>query len=292
MAATAQREAAAVGDRSISVRPTRDRDLLQSYLSRDRLWSAYALCDLEDEEFGRTRWGVAMAADEPISVVLQYTGMTPQPMFTSGDGEGVAAILRDVIRPRAAYVATQTDLLPFVGRHYDISPGPPMLRMWVDAASFKPANGFSLRLTPHDVGELNRLYGLGFTTWLPLDAVARGVYYGVRAGGRLVAAAGTHVISPRARLGIVGNVMTHPEYRGRGLAKLTTSAVTAELLRTCDQVVLNVRSDNPPAIAAYRALGYREHCHFEERIAHRYGAPWGSIVAQLRRLLKGSKENQ
>ena len=29
--------------------------------------------------------------------------------------------------------------------------------------------------------------------------------------------------------------------------------MTAELLRTCDDVVLNVRSDNPPAIAAYRA---------------------------------------
>jgi len=47
------------------------------------------------------------------------------------------------------------------------------------------------------------------------------------------------------------------------------SAVTAELLRTCDQVVLNVRSDNPPALNAYRRLGYQEHVRFEERLATR-----------------------
>ena len=40
-------------------------------------------------------------------------------------------------------------------------------------------------------------------------AVAEGVYYGIRVGGRLVSAAGTHVISKEARLGVVGNVLTN-----------------------------------------------------------------------------------
>ena len=53
-----------------------------------------------------------------------------------------------------------------------------------------------------------------------------------------------------ARLAVVGNVLTHMDYRGRGFATAVTGAVTAELLRTCDQVVLNVRADNPPAINA------------------------------------------
>ena len=63
----------------------------------------------------------------------------------------------------------------------------------------------------------------------------------------LVAAAGTHVISRTARLAVVGNVLTHADFRGRGFATAVTGAVTAELLRSCDQVVLNVRADNPPA---------------------------------------------
>ena len=106
----------------------------------------------------------------------------------------------------------------------------------------------------------------------------------MRVNGRLVAAAGTHVVSPTARLAVVGNVLTHIDYRGRGFATAVTSAVTAELLRSCDQVVLNVRSDNPPAINAYRRLGLPEHGRFEERLVHRLGSPWPSIAAPLRRL--------
>ena len=103
------------------------------------------------------------------------------------------------------------------------------------------------RLLPVEIGELNRLYQLGFASWLPSSAIAEGVYFGIRVNGQLVAAAGTHVVSPAARLAVVGNVLTHIDYRGRGYATAVTGAVTAELLRSCDQVVLNVRSDNPPA---------------------------------------------
>ena len=56
---------------------------------------------------------------------------------------------------------------------------------------------------------------------------------------RLIAAAGTHVVSPQWGVAAVGNVYTHREYRGQGLAKVVTSAVTAELLQQCDTVVLN-----------------------------------------------------
>jgi ribosomal protein S18 acetylase RimI-like enzyme len=66
---------------------------------------------------------------------------------------------------------------------------------------------------------------------------------------------------------------------------VVTSAVTAELLSSVEEVVLNVRADNPPALAAYRALGYREHTHFEERLVHRRSTLWDSIIAPLRQLL-------
>ncbi|HXG40473.1 MAG TPA: GNAT family N-acetyltransferase [Candidatus Limnocylindrales bacterium] len=135
------------------------------------------------------------------------------------------------------------------------------------------------------MGELNRLYQLGFASWLPAAAIADGIYYGLRVNGKLVSAAGTHVISASAGIGVVGNVLTHVDYRGRGYATAVTSAVTADLLRFCDLVVLNVRSDNPPALQAYRRLGFREYVRFEERLAHRHGSAWPGIAASLRRLL-------
>jgi len=171
-----------------------------------------------------------------------------------------------------------------VKTHYRVDGGLPMVRMWVDRAGFRPYPADTRRLLPVEIGELNRLYQLGFASWLPSSAIAEGVYYGIRAGGRLVAAAGTHVVSPEARLAVVGNVLTHVDYRGRGYATAVTGAVTAELLRSCDQVTLNVRSDNPPALQAYRRLGYVEHVRFEERLVHRLGSPWPDLTAPLRRL--------
>ena len=79
------------------------------------------------------------------------------------------AILRDVIRPRAAYLAGAPDAAgrrragvqgraraadgPDVGRPGHV----PAARRWPPT-----------RLVPSDIGELNRLYDLGLTSWLPV----------------------------------------------------------------------------------------------------------------------------
>jgi RimJ/RimL family protein N-acetyltransferase len=272
-------------DRAIVVQETSDRAMLRAFLETDRLFSAYALCDLDDREFIRTRWGVALVGGEPIAVVLQYAGYSPQPVFVMGDNDGVEAILANVIRPRTAYVATRRENLPALATNYRVEPGGKMVRMWVDAAHFQPIKSEVQRLLPVDISELNRLYQLGFASWLPASAISDGLYYGVRVNGRLVSAAGTHVISPAARLAVVGNVMTHTDFRGRGYATAVTGAVTAELLKICDQIVLNVRADNPPALAAYRRLGYQAYVSFEERLVHRSELPWSGWTGALRRIL-------
>jgi RimJ/RimL family protein N-acetyltransferase len=269
--------------RGLAIRAVTDRGQLRAFLEMDRILGAYAICDLEDREFGKTRWGGAFDGERLVAVALEYSGITPQPLFVMGRPEGIEAILHDVVRPRAAYVAVLPEALSAVEAVYRLDPGPQMVRMWVDRSRFRPYPADVRRLLPTDIGELNRLYQLGFASWLPSSSIADGVYFGMRVGGRLVAAAGTHVISREARLGVVGNVLTHVDYRGRGFATAVTGAVTAELLRTSEQVVLNVRSDNPPALQAYRRLGYAEHVRFEERLAHRIGSPWPDFTAPFRR---------
>jgi ribosomal protein S18 acetylase RimI-like enzyme len=280
-------------DARIAVGTTTDRALLRAFLERDRLLAAYAICDLDDREFGRTRWGIAREDGAVTALVLEYGGPSPQPLFVMGQDDGVAAILRDVIRPRLAFVAASPASLGAVQRQYRLDPGPQMVRMWVDAQRFDPVLDPGVEpLRSSDVSELNRLYRLGFGSWLAGDAVAEGVYFGIRVNGHLVAAAGTHVIGRDARIAVVGNVLTQPEYRGRGYAEATTAAVTAELLRFCDHVVLNVRADNPPALNAYRRLGYVEHARFEERLAHRSGSIWSDLADAVRRRFAPNKESQ
>ena len=272
--------------------PTTDRDLIRAFLDRDRIFAAYALADLEERETGRARWGIAREDGEVVALVLEYGGPSPQPLFIAGRDDGIDAILREVIRPTIAYVACLPANLAAVERRYRMEPGPQMVRMWVDRATFRAVEDPGVeRLSAADVGELNRLYRLGFGSWLPPSAIAEGVYYGIRVNGRLVAAAGTHVIGRAGRIAVVGNVLTQPEFRGRGYAQATTAAVTAHLLEFCDHVVLNVRSDNPPALNAYRRLGYAEHVRFEERLGHRVGSFLADIASALRRFAR-TRESQ
>ena len=271
---------------------TTDANLIRSFLERDRIYAAYALADLEDRETGRARWGIARAGDDVVSLILEYGGPSPQPLFIAGRDDGIEAILRDVIRPSIAYLAYLPSSERPVASRYRIEPGPAMVRMWVDRSTFRNVADPGVEpLSPSDVGELNRLYRLGFGSWLAPQSIAEGVYYGIRVNRRLVAAAGTHVIGRRTRIAVVGNVLTQPEFRGRGYAEATTATVTARLLEFCDHVVLNVRSDNPPALNAYRRLGYAEHVRFEERLGHRIGSLWADVAAALRRFAR-NRESQ
>src|SRR6185369_12666425 len=191
--------------RGLAIRTVTDRGELRAFLETDRLLAAYAICDLEDREFAKTRWGGAFEGPQMVAIALEYSGVTPQPLFVMGRPDGIEAILRDVIRPRAAYVAVLPSALHAVEATYRLDQGPQMVRMWVDRARFRPYPADVRRLLPADIGELNRLYQLGFASWLPSSSIADGVYFGIRLGGRLVAAAGTHVISREARLAVVGN---------------------------------------------------------------------------------------
>src|SRR3954452_19210876 len=118
--------------RGLAIRTITDRAILRAFLETDRLLAAYAICDLEDREFGKTRWGGAYEGDRLVALALEYSGMTPQPLFAMGLSDGIEASPRDVIPPRAAYVAVPPEAFGAVEASYRLDPGPQMVRMWVD----------------------------------------------------------------------------------------------------------------------------------------------------------------
>lgn len=260
----------------LRARAVSDRDEIAAFLRRDRIYAAYALGDLDGPNRARVAW--AMAHDDagsPTALAMHHEGLVPQPLFLMGAPDGCRAILDSVIKPRDAYLqatelheAALTDL-------YELDAPVVMLRMAVNRRTFTPFAGPAERLTALDVDDLNRLYQLGYRAGFPPSVVEDGVYYGVRVRGRLVSAAGTHAINPREEIAVVGNVMTHVDFRGHDFAKMVTSAVTGELLDRATDVALNVHADNDPAVAAYVRLGYRTHCQLIERLARRRAGGWG-----------------
>jgi len=257
-------------------RSVSDRDELAAFLRRDRLYAAYALGDLDGPNRARVAWGMAHDdAGRPTALVMHHEGLVPQPLFLMGAPDGCRSILEQVLRPRDAYLQG-TELHEAAVRDlYELDAPLRMLRMVVGRDTFVPFAGPAERLTALDIDDLNRLYQLGFRGGFPPATLDDGVYYGVRVRGRLVSAAGTHAINPREGIAVVGNVMTHVDYRGHDFAKMVTSAVTGELLDRVTDVALNVHADNDPAVAAYARLGYRTHCQLIERLARRRAGGWG-----------------
>ena len=81
-------------------------------------------------------------------------------------------------------------------------------------------------------------------------------YFGVRVNQRIISAGGIHVYSKRYRVAAIGNIVTHPDHRGRGLGTAVTAQICSALLDEVDNIGLNVKTDNAPAITCYQKLGF------------------------------------
>ncbi len=262
------------------------RDALARFLSEDRLACAYALADLDVENISGARWWLGRRGGAPVAAALAMIDLSFRPLFLYGEVEGTALLLRQAVREPRVIVAAQPEHRIVMEEVYRLERVDRMLRMAVDARSFRPSAPVrAVRLEASHLDAVIGLYGLASRTYFTPRRLERELYYGVFEDEALVAAAGTHVRSTEFGVAAVGNVLTRPVYRNRGLARACTSAVTEACLAEHRDVVLNVREDNEPAIAVYRRLGFRVHRTFIESVGYRR-AGWERVVQNI---LKGER---
>ncbi len=245
---------------------------ITTFLEQDRWYAAYALGDLEPGFFEQCQWFGAEREGELRSLALLFEGLDPPALFLMGESAGIALILGAALRPPMVMFTCRESHLPALKAHYQTGEIDSMLRMTLVALDFCPASSLGVeRLGPGHADELARLYACAHGNAFSPYQLAQGVFHGVKEEGRLVSAAGTHLVAKTMGIAAVGNVCTYPEQRGRGYATRCTSAVCTELLAMGLDVVLNVERGNVPAIHVYRKLGFRVHCPFVEGIAAQKG---------------------
>ncbi len=256
----------------------RVRELLRARLE----YTAYALAQLEPGLVERSRTYHARGS-AGSGLVVHSSGGLGQALLASGEPLAVGAILSLHPGPVRTYATFQPQHAEIMRRTFYVANTIPMLRMAVSNDTFQAAPGRTEALTGADVRRINALYSSdGGPAFYSPDHIDSELYRGVIEEGMLVAIAGTHVISRRERIAVVGNVFTHPAYRGRGFARRVTGAVTERLLDFSSDVVLTVDPGNAPAVTAYRKLGYREVCRIVESTARRHD-PTG-LRSSLRRM--------
>lgn len=96
--------------------------------------------------------------------------------------------------------------------------------------------------------------------------VETGYYYGCQKDGRIASVAGLHVYSDRFNISTVGNVATHPDYRGQGLATLATAKLCRELVKKDYQITVNIPVDeNRDKVAqGYSRVGFELAADYRE----------------------------
>jgi ribosomal protein S18 acetylase RimI-like enzyme len=188
--------------------------------------------------------------------------------------------------------------LGVLDRHFELGSLRPMVRMGLVAtqltrdASFTSVdvagNGYGAveRLGHRDTGDIMELFAHYPDSFFEPHQLSTGHYCGVRQDsadgpGPLVAVAGIHVASRFERIAALGNIVTHPDHRGRGLSTRVTAhlcqALTAEGI---ELLALNVERKNASALKVYEKLGFREHCTYLE----------GFVTRSLARVLDHASE--
>lgn len=241
-----------------------DRDIIERCLARDPLLHLYELGDLDAFSWPRTSW---YASDDLEAIVLLYAASPPALLAMRGTSEA-SVLLEQVapLLPRYFHAQMAPSLVAVLERSYRLSGRMTTLRMALERPESLPAEDPAVEiLTPESEGELLAFYDESYPEhWFDPAMLATERYMGLRVDGRLACVAGVHVWSPRFRVAALGNIATHPGFRGRGLANRAVGTLCRRLLQEVDHIGLNVRAVNEPALRCYRGLGFEVKASFEE----------------------------
>jgi ribosomal protein S18 acetylase RimI-like enzyme len=249
---------------------------IELFLRNDRCLHVYELGDLDDFFRPDTTWfGRRNSSGDLTDVVMMYSrGPLPVVLaLSSAPLDGLREILPALggALPKRFYAHLTPGLADVFSGAYSRQSFGTHLKMARIRGQGKPSPGNTdsghgvCRLTRADEPAIQELYRLSYPgNWFSPDILATGKYFGQWEDGRLVGIAGVHLYSPSLQVAAVGNVTTHPDYRGRGIARRVCAALCADLEKTVEVIGLNVKNDNVAAIRCYQGLGFDAVAEYEE----------------------------
>ena len=239
-----------------------DKEQIAAFLRRKSHLHLYHLGDLDDFFWPYTVWYGAKQDGQIEQLVMLYTALDdPVLLAISEDAEAMRDLLRAILHllPRRIYSHLSAGVVEALAEDYQVEPHGQYYKMLLtDPARLEVVKTSEVvPVTPADLMGLEKLYAASYPgNWFDPRMLETGCYYGIQKQGEWVSVAGVHVYSAAYRVAALGNVTTHPDYRGQGLASAVCAKLCRELEATTDHIGLNVSQENTSAIACYERLGF------------------------------------
>lgn len=250
-----------------------DKNEIESLLRGDNVsLHLYEIGDLDEAFWPHTTW-YTLPEKGPKPVLLLYSGLSRPTLL---------GLTKQYPVPLANLIRMTIPLLP-VSFYAHLSPG--LSVEFKEPYGVEPRGGFYrmilrdrnrledidtadvIPLGIEQAAELKHFFQMSYPGhWFEPHMMKTGLYCGIRRDTKLVCAAGVHVHSPARRVAALGNVATHPQHRNQGLARTACARLCRDLLKTVDDIGLNVKADSPAAIACYRRLGFKPAAVYEEHM--------------------------
>ncbi len=249
---------------SLAIERVSDREELCRHLQDDRFANAYLLGDLDPDYFPFCTWFVARDREGSIeSIVTYYEGLSLPAVRATGSRYGVDRIFEECQGqfPDRFHFHVVEPHLEAVQRRFEVHHLCKMQRMGLARGHYEPSDLDERvrRLDHRDTAAIMELYEHYPDNLFEPSQLETGYYFGIddESGDGLSSIAGVHVVSEEHDVAAIGNLVTHPDARGRGLATACTERLLDELFECVSRVALNVRHDNSPAISVYKHFGFR-----------------------------------
>ena len=241
-----------------------DKSTIDTFLRGNAFLNIYGLGDLDDFFWPCTTWYALTDTAGVQAIALIYTGGSLPCLHALAEDDKVIyteELLRCLIPilPRRFDAHLSLGLESILAEHYALRPHGRHYKMALTDKSLlsnvdvSRAAGLSMSHLNEIISLFKKAYPGNYFEPRMLETKQ---YYGIRQSGKLVSAAGVHVYSRRYQVAALGNVTTHPDYRGRGYGTIVTARVCQSLLRDIDHIGLNVKADNTSAIKCYERLGF------------------------------------
>lgn len=240
----------------------RNKNVIEAFLRKNVCLHIYSIGDLDDFFWQDTQWYALKEDDEIQALALIYTGQRiPTLQALSVQADPMRKLLRSIshILPGRFHAHLSPGVEEVFKGRYEMESCEQHYKMLLNSKRLPDSIDCSqvIRMTEDDLGQMLQLYEEAYPgNWFDPRMLQTRQYFGMKIDNKLVSVAGIHVYSKTYGVAALGNITTHPDFRGRDIAQTVTVRLCQSLLENVDHIGLNVKADNTAAIALYEKLGF------------------------------------